>query len=59
MVSLRWIIAPLQLLNAVVFVFDGIFIGANDMGYLFRAMAVASWWGAFLRCGRAIVVIAG
>jgi MATE family multidrug resistance protein len=42
-VSLRWIIAPIQPLNAVVFVFDGIFIGANDMGYLFRAMAVAAF----------------
>ena len=42
-VSLRWYIALVQPLNAVVFVFDGIFIGANDMGYLFRAMAAASF----------------
>jgi multidrug resistance protein, MATE family len=42
-VSLRWFIALVQPLNAVVFVFDGIFIGANDMGYLFRAMAAASF----------------
>ncbi|MEW6751697.1 MAG: MATE family efflux transporter [Candidatus Latescibacterota bacterium] len=45
--SLALVIAPVQPLNAVVFVFDGIFIGANDMGYLFRAMAVASL-GVFL-----------
>ena len=30
-----------------VFVFDGIFIGANDIGYLFKAMAIASF-GVFL-----------
>jgi MATE family multidrug resistance protein len=42
-VSLRWYIALVQPLNAIVFVFDGIFIGANDMGYLFRAMAAASF----------------
>jgi len=42
-VSLALLIAPIQPLNAVVFVFDGIFIGANDMGYLFRAMAVAAF----------------
>jgi len=41
--SLAWIIALVQPLNAVVFVFDGIFIGANDVGYLFRAMAAAAF----------------
>ena len=46
-VSLTLLIAPIQPLNAVVFVFDGIFIGANDMGYLFRAMAIAAF-GLFL-----------
>jgi len=45
--SLTWLVAPMQPLNAVVFVFDGIFIGANDMGYLFKAMAIASF-GVFL-----------
>lgn len=42
-VSLRLLIALVQPLNAVVFVYDGIFIGANDMRYLFAAMAVASF----------------
>lgn len=41
--SLTWIIAPMQPLNALVFVLDGIFIGANDVAYLFRAMAVATF----------------
>ena len=36
-----WIVAPMQPLNAVVFVLDGIFIGANDLGYLCLAMAAA------------------
>ncbi len=40
--SLQLLIALIQPLNAVVFVFDGIFIGANDLGYLFRAMVMAS-----------------
>ena len=39
-VELRWHIGLLQPLNAVVFVFDGILIGANDMRYLFGAMRV-------------------
>ena len=41
--QLRWIVAVIQPLNAVVFVLDGIFIGAGDMGYLFAAMAAASF----------------
>ena len=41
--KLRWVVAVVQPLNAVVFVLDGIFIGANDMGYLFAAMAAASF----------------
>ena len=45
--SLTLLIALIQPLNAVVFVFDGIFIGANDMGYLFKAMFVASF-GVFV-----------
>ena len=39
--SLKWLIVWIQPLNAVVYVFDGILIGANDMGYMFLAMAVA------------------
>jgi len=41
--ALYLLIALIQPLNAVVFVLDGIFIGANDMGYLFKAMAVAAF----------------
>ncbi len=41
--QLRWVVAVIQPLNAVVFVLDGIFIGAGDMGYLFAAMAAASF----------------
>ena len=39
--SLKFLIACIQPLNGVVFIFDGIFIGANDMKYLFKAMALA------------------
>ena len=45
--SLYVLIALIQPLNAVVFVFDGIFIGASDMGYLFKAMALATF-GVFV-----------
>lgn len=41
--SLTWLVAVMQPLNATVFIFDGIFIGANDMSYMFAAMAVASF----------------
>ena len=36
-------VALIQPLNAVVFVFDGILIGANDMAYMFKAMALAAF----------------
>ncbi|MGH8974741.1 MAG: MATE family efflux transporter [Acidimicrobiia bacterium] len=36
-----WIVALLQPLNAVVFVLDGILIGAHDLRYLARAMLVS------------------
>ena len=39
--SMAWIVAWIQPLNAVVFVFDGIFIGANDVAYMFKAMLIA------------------
>jgi len=35
-------VALIQPLNAAVFIFDGIFIGANDTGYIFGAMAVSA-----------------
>ena len=41
--ALYWYIALIQPLNAAVFVFDGILIGANDMAYMFKAMAVAAF----------------
>ena len=39
---LTFIVACAQPMNAAVFVLDGIFIGANDVAYLFRAMIVAA-----------------
>ena len=41
--SLTLLIALPQPLNAAVYVFDGIFIGANDTAYLLRAMALSSF----------------
>lgn len=38
---LFWWVAALQPLNGVVFALDGIFIGAGDLAFLARAMAVA------------------
>ncbi len=43
--SLTVLVAVVQPLNALVFVLDGIFIGANDAAYLFRAMALAAFAG--------------
>lgn len=40
--SLLWVVAALQPLNAVVFVLDGVLIGAGDMRFLARAMAWAA-----------------
>lgn len=40
--SLLWIVAALQPLNAVVFVLDGVLIGAGDMRFLARAMVWAA-----------------
>ncbi len=37
-----WIVAALQPLAAMVFVLDGVLIGAGDAGYLARAMLVAT-----------------
>ena len=37
-----WIVALMQPINAIVFVLDGILIGAGDAGYLAAAMAVAT-----------------
>ena len=53
--SLTLLVALVQPLNALVFVFDGIFIGANDTAYLFRAMTVAAF-GAFAPAAVLLVV---
>lgn len=39
---LLWFVAALQPVNALAFVLDGILIGAGDMAFLARAMAVAA-----------------
>ncbi len=41
--GLTLVVALMQPLNAMVFVYDGIFIGANDVAYLFRAMAASAF----------------
>lgn len=41
--GLTILVAVMQPLNAAVFIFDGIFIGANDMAYMFGAMAIAAF----------------
>ena len=49
------VVAVMQPINSAVFVFDGIFIGANDMGYMFAAMALASF-GFFVPVALVLVV---
>ncbi len=53
--GLTILVAVMQPLNAVVFIFDGIFIGANDMAYMFRAMAFAAF--AFFVPAAVVLVI--
>jgi MATE family multidrug resistance protein len=53
--ALTILVAVMQPLNTAVFIFDGIFIGANDMAYMFRAMALASF-GFFLPAAAVLVV---
>ena len=53
--GLTILVAVMQPLNAVVFIFDGIFIGANDMAYMFRAMALAAF--AFFVPAAVVLVI--
>lgn len=53
--ALTIVIAVMQPLNAAVFVFDGIFIGANDMRYMFAAMALASF-GFFVPTAAILVI---
>ena len=53
--ALTILVAVMQPLNAAVFIFDGIFIGANDMAYMFRAMALACF-GFFVPAAAVLVV---
>ncbi len=57
-VSLTLWIALIQPLNAAVFIWDGVFIGANDTGYLFAAMAVAAL-GVYLPATLVLVHVCG
>ena len=41
--SLVWLVAWIQPLNGIVFILDGILIGANDTGYLFVAMLISAF----------------
>ncbi len=41
--SLTFVIALVQPLNAVDYIFDGIFIGANDLDYMLKATAIAAF----------------
>jgi putative MATE family efflux protein len=52
------VLALLQPLNAVVFVFDGVLIGAGDAGYLAAAMVVASVF-VFAPAAIAVLVLDG
>jgi Na+-driven multidrug efflux pump len=52
------IVALMQPLNAVVFVLDGILIGAGDVTYLAWAMAVATL-GVFAPAAAAVLVLDG
>ena len=45
--SATFLVALVQPINALAFVFDGILIGANDVAYLFRSMLIAAF-GVFL-----------
>jgi putative MATE family efflux protein len=53
-----WVVALIQPLNAVVFVLDGVLIGAGDVGYLAAAMIVASV-GVFAPAAAAVVALGG
>jgi putative MATE family efflux protein len=53
--DLLWIVALFQPLNAVVFVLDGILIGAHDLRYLARAMLLSLV--AFVPCALAVVAL--
>ena len=53
-----WIVAALQPVAAVVFVLDGVLIGAGDAGYLALAMLVATV-GVYLPAAVLVVVLDG
>jgi Na+-driven multidrug efflux pump len=52
------IVAAMQPLNAVVFVLDGVLIGAGDVTYLAAAMLVATL-GVFAPAAAAVLVLGG
>ncbi|MGH9138029.1 MAG: MATE family efflux transporter, partial [Acidimicrobiales bacterium] len=49
-----WFVAAMQPLNAVVFVLDGLLIGAGDLRFLARAMVVAG--SVFVAAAGAVLV---
>ena len=53
-----WIVAALQPVAAVVFVLDGVLIGAGDAGYLALAMLVATV-GVYLPAALLVAVLDG
>ena len=53
-----WIVAALQPVAAVVFVLDGVLIGAGDAGYLALAMLVATI-GVYLPAALLVAVLDG
>jgi Na+-driven multidrug efflux pump len=52
------VLAAMQPLNAIVFVLDGVLIGAGDVGYLAGAMIVASL-GVFAPAAVAVLALDG
>ncbi len=55
--QLLWIVAAMQPIGAIVYVLDGILIGAGDVRYLARAMAWAS--AVFLAAAASVVMLGG
>lgn len=52
---LLWFVALLQPVNAIVFVLDGILIGASDLAFLAKAMVGA--FAVYLPCALAVLVL--
>ena len=58
MLEVLWIVAALQPVAAIVFVLDGVLIGAGDAGYLALAMLVATV-GVYLPAALLVAVLDG